>query len=412
MSSSPLQRSAAALIAALLFLSLLFRSPLLFLLAALLLLVAAATWLWQTYGLSEVTYARRFDAERLFCGESTTLWVEVVNAKPLPLPWLKAEDEFPANLTVENLALGQSSKPQRRSLTTLMSLRWYERVRRRYHVRAEQRGAFEFGPVLLTTGDLFGFRQQSRALAESQTLIVYPKLVPVTGWTLPAARPGGEHRTERRVIPEALRLAGVRDYAPGDSYRHVHWKATARRGQLQTKVFDPSAAHQIMIGVNSQTLERAFEGVLPDWFETVMTVAASVAQAALDDRRPVGLFSNSSLRASPGYARVPVARHPAQLATLLETLAYLTDYTPRPFEHTLRHEASRLPYGASLVLISAILTDALCAACLDLREAGHPITLILMNVNPTAVSPALAAAGITTHFVNQTWKDLETLALD
>ena len=39
--------------------------------------------------------------ERLFCGEQLELWIEIVNAKPLPLAWLKAEDEFPEDFGVE-----------------------------------------------------------------------------------------------------------------------------------------------------------------------------------------------------------------------------------------------------------------------------------------------------------------------
>lgn len=393
----------------LLALSLLLRSPLLFLLDVLLGLLAGATWLWQRYGLSEVSYARRFEQDRLFCGESTTLWVEVVNAKPLPLPWLKADDEFPEKIIVENTDLGQGARPYRQSLTTLLSLRWYERVRRRYHIRTLQRGAYEFGPVFLATGDLFGFRQQHKEVALSSVLLVYPRIVPVVGLEIPAARPGGEFMTERRVLPDPLRLAGVRDYTPGDNFRHIHWKATARRGQLQTKVFDPSAAHQVVIGANGQTLERAFEGNLPDQFELVMTIAASVANAAWEARRPVGFFTNSALRL--GNMRVPAARHPAQLTRIFETLAQLTYFTQQPFENALRLEASQLPYGASLILISAILTDPICAALLDLREAGHPVLFIGVGLAPVAWPATLAAVGIRSVFIHEPWQTLETLEL-
>ena len=50
------------------------------------------------------------------------------------------------------------------------------------------------------------------------------------------ARPSGEQVTNRRIVEDPLRLAGVRDYRPGDSVRHIHWKSTARQGRLQTKV--------------------------------------------------------------------------------------------------------------------------------------------------------------------------------
>jgi len=74
------------------------RNPLLFLLAILLALVAGVTALWGRYALVGVTYIRRFGTARMFVGEETDLWIEVTNAKPLPLAWLKTSDEFPAEI--------------------------------------------------------------------------------------------------------------------------------------------------------------------------------------------------------------------------------------------------------------------------------------------------------------------------
>src|SRR5690606_10253194 len=110
------------LIVLLLFAALLMRSPLLLLLDVLLLLVAGASALWGRYCLAGVTYTRRFEAERLFCGEQMDMWVEIVNAKPLPLAWLRAEDEFPEEFSIERKELGSASKPHRRTLTNLLSL--------------------------------------------------------------------------------------------------------------------------------------------------------------------------------------------------------------------------------------------------------------------------------------------------
>src|SRR5690349_2604954 len=92
----------------------LLKSPLLLLLDILLLLVAGASAVWGRYCLAGVTYDRQFQTQRLFCGEPLELWIEIVNAKPLPLAWLKAEDEFPEDFHVERVDLGSSSKPHRR----------------------------------------------------------------------------------------------------------------------------------------------------------------------------------------------------------------------------------------------------------------------------------------------------------
>jgi len=180
-------RALNALTFALLVASLVFKNPLLFLLGVLLALVAGVTALWDRYALFNVTYTRRIGAPRMFVGEETDLWIEIVNAKLLPLAWLRVEDEIPNGVRILRGKVYHSHKPARCILATLTSLRFYERVRRHYRLRAMQRGAFEFGPAGLRSGDIFGFRYQEKVVSDVDWLIVYPKVVPVTALGLPAA---------------------------------------------------------------------------------------------------------------------------------------------------------------------------------------------------------------------------------
>src|SRR5260221_5947129 len=221
-------RAGRLLIPQLLVVAVLIKSPLLLLLDVVLMLVAGASALGGRYCLAAVTYGRQFQTQRLFCGEQLELWIEIVNAKPLPLAWLKAEDEFPEDFGVERVELGSASKPHRRLLTNLLSMRWYERVRRRYHLTAERRGAFDFGPVLLASGDIFGFRTRLLEVPTQQTVLVYPRLVPLNRIPLRVARPGGQLLRERRIVADPLRLARGRAYRPGGPARHSPLKSPAR----------------------------------------------------------------------------------------------------------------------------------------------------------------------------------------
>jgi uncharacterized protein (DUF58 family) len=399
-------RLATLLLIALTLISLVLANPALYLLDALIVLMVGASALWGKYCLAGVTYTRRLGAQRLFFGEETDLWVEVVNAKPLPLAWLSASDDFPVEAKVTSLELNRSSDPRRRTLSTVLSLRWYERVRRHYRLAFTHRGRFEFGPVTLASGDLFGFRTRYLDLAHPQTLMVYPKVVPLETLDVPAARPLGDFRLHRRIVADPLRLAGVRDYRPGDSIRHIHWKASAHRGALQTKTFDPSAAHQLLVLLNVQTLEHIYEGVVSDYLETAIVTAASVAQAGLNARYPVGLYTNGAAREAPHRVRLAPSRHSSQGMQILETLAQLTSFTFLSFEEMLRAEAPALPYGATLIAVSAIFTAGIRATLLSLRAQGHPVALIIVGdlahrLPPDDVLPI--------YRVTQNWTELETL---
>jgi len=129
-----------------------------------------------------VSYRRRFGSIRLFYGEETDLYVEIANAKPLPLAWLRIDDEYPPEVELLATRLNRSYRPGRRLLVNLLSLRWYERVTRRYRLRGTQRGAWKFGPVGIESGDIFGLATRRETWQEPQMLLVYPRSSPSPRW--------------------------------------------------------------------------------------------------------------------------------------------------------------------------------------------------------------------------------------
>jgi uncharacterized protein (DUF58 family) len=377
--------------------SLLFRNPALFLLGLLLALAAGATALWDHYALAEVTYTRRLGTQRLFVGEETEVSVDLVNAKPLPLAWLKAEDEWPAGVALVRGRLQQSYKPERRVLVNLLSMRFYERVRKQYRVRALRRGVQDFGPVTLKSGDMFGFRTQTQQLPQIERLLVYPRVVPVAALGLDSARPFGDARMRRKIAEDPLRIMGVRPYAPGDNPRYVHWKATARRGELQTKVFEPGAARAAAIFLNLNTV-AGHPGVITDYLEYAITAAASLAHNVLDAREPAGLYVNGPRRNEFGLVRLPPSRRPERWEEILDALAWLVGLPSADFARLLRAEMAHLPYGASVIAVTSVLSESILAAGLDLRSAGHPVTLVVIGDKaPAGVPDELDARWIGGH---------------
>ena len=398
------------LIVALAVISVLLRHNLLFLLSLLLALMGAASLLWRRACLAGVTYRRRFGSARLFYGEETDLYVEIVNAKPLPLAWLRAEDECPAAVELTPMRLVASYRPGRKVLVNLLSLRWYEQVTRHYRLRGVRRGAWVFGPVQVASGDIFGFSLRRELLPDTETLLVYPKIVPITALGLPARRPFGDFKTPLRLLEDPMLLNGARDYAPGDSMRHIHWKATARRQELQTRTFDPSAARPVAIFLNMNTFARLWEGIDPDLMEYAVTAAASIAWWAWDNRYPVGLYSNAF--AQPGARRIAIrpGSHPDQLLHILEALARAVDYGRWPIETSLQVESTRLPFGTTVVVVTAIMNDRLARTLLSLRGREYGVALITLGQAGAGAN----LAGIQHHHIggHKEWHELASLALD
>jgi uncharacterized protein (DUF58 family) len=236
---------------------------------------------------------------------------------------------------------------------------------------------------------------------------VYPRIVPLDRLILPAERPAGEFSAGRKVIEDPLRMATVREYIPGDSVRHIHWKNTARLGQLQTKMFDPAASHVLQLFVDLQTMHNPY-GLVPEHLELVITSAASIAVHALDNRYAVGIHANGGPRGASHWTIVPPGRSTGQATQILDALAPLFGFRLIPMHQLLRRSMSGLPYGSTIVPITAQVTEALLVALLMLQDAGHPVVLLTVGDE----RPQVPATFTNYHLGGRdAWHRLETLEL-
>jgi uncharacterized protein (DUF58 family) len=353
------------------------RSP--FVLAACLLAVIPVAWCWKRLSLRYVSYERVFDKRFAFPGEAFEMTVRVTNRKLLPLTWLEASDAIPTAMPLARGALMPTHDPAIGTLENVLSLRWYERLSRRYSLNCTRRGIYSLGPVHLRSGDLFTLFEERETVEQTDRLVVYPRIWPLDELGMPSKDPFGENAARRPCLEDPLRTAGVRAYYPEDSLRRIHWKATAHRGGLQVRVFEPAATLCLVIVLNVATFAHHWQGCLPELLERTISVAASLATWAIGQRYKVGLAANGCLALSDQPMRIPPGRAPGQLAAILESLAGVTGFATLSIQELVRRESPRVPWGATMVVVTGIVTDDLSASILRLRDAGRRMALISLD---------------------------------
>jgi uncharacterized protein (DUF58 family) len=364
----------------------------------LLITIAAGKW-WNSRVLREVMYRRHIIRKRVFPGETVDLEVQVENAKALPVPWLRVEDEWPLDVLPTDQALDPSHKPDMGNLTHVFALRWYERIRRSYTLLADKRGMYGLGPTRLYSGDVFGLFQAERVIEQQDYVIVYPRILTLAELNLPSKEPFGDARARHRLLKDPSRTMGARDFQPGDSFRHVHWPATARHQHLQTRVYEPTTTLTAVICLNVATFPRPWEGILPELFERAIVVAASLAAYAVENRYSVGLVSNGAVPRSDQPIRVMPGRSPDQLTRILELLAAITGYVTMPMGRFLLRASPALPWGATLVVVSPVVTEELLAAILQLHLAGRHMVLVSLAQD----APPDLYGVVTHHLPDSNW---------
>lgn len=374
------------------------RSPFLIALSTtMLVILGLASW-WRKHALDNLLYRRRFHYKRAFPGEKFPVRVEVENRKLLPLSWLRIQDPWPKAVGPEDEdILAPSHVPDKGFLTHVFSLRWYERARRSYMLLYRKRGVYPIGPAQLESGDLFGIYEQSAPLGGIEHLTVFPSLASLDEIFLPAEDPFGDSRSRRRLFEDPNRPMGVREYHPEDSFRRVHWPATARTGQLQVKVYQPTSAQVMVLCLNVSTSQRYWEGIYPALLERLVSVAAALVNQGVQKGYRVGLISNGCLANSDQPFRIFPGSSPKQLSYLLEALAGVTPLVIAPFERFLIKEIPRVPYGASLLILTAITSPELADALLRLKRHERNLTLISLAKEPLIAIPGIKCIHLPFH---------------
>ncbi len=361
------------------------REPILALIAFGVALVALLTRLWWDNSFRGLTYERKVSQNRAFYGDTVEVELTATNAKPLPLTRLEISDQVTSNVDIVNRQLDHSEQANARILRTIYSLGMYERVQYTYRVPCRSRGWHRFGPAVAAASDPLGLTARREAIDGSVRFLVYPRMVPMTTLIVPPRQPFGDFKPQQSVIEDPLRMAGVREYVAGDSPKRIHWRATARTGTMQTRVYEPSASPVAAIFLDTITFSYLWEGQNSALLELAVTTAASLSSQLLQGRHQVGVYANAPIPNRSRTVRVPPGRRPGQLTRILEELATLVPAFGDRIERMVMEELPRLPWGSTVVIVTCRVTEGLQRSLLRLaRNSGtQRFVIVAIGLQPT-----------------------------
>jgi uncharacterized protein (DUF58 family) len=345
-------------------------------LSVLLLLSGGLAQLWSKHALDNVSYERIIPETRAFPGERMAMTLRLVNDKVLPVPLIEMRDAFPEGVLENETNLRPAAFPGFVLLGRTAHMSWYERINWPIEFGAPARGYYRLGPARLSSGDLFGLFPVDRDERGHDGLIIYPRIYSMQELGLPSRRPFGEQKGRERIFEDPSRIAGTREYRPGDPMRRIDWKGTARHQSLMSRVYEPSSTHHLLIALNVHTLAHTWEGYIPELLERLLSTAGSVARYGIDAGYSVGLSANGVYPDSDRPLRVPVGSSSDHLMRILEALAVIGPLTLVPLQTVLDREAQNFPFGATLVCVTARMDAALAASLMHIAATGHAVTVL------------------------------------
>ncbi len=165
---------------------------------------------------------RRLDPPRVEAGSTSTVRLHLDNVSRLPTGVLLMEDVLPYVLGGRPRFVLDKVEPQGVREVT-------------YPVRSELRGRFRIGPLSVRLTDPFGLCELSRSFAATSELTVTPVVSRLPAVRLGGDWAGGGDAAARSIASSGTDDAATREYRHGDDLRRVHWRSTARVGELMVR---------------------------------------------------------------------------------------------------------------------------------------------------------------------------------
>lgn len=196
-------------------------------------------------------------------GQAARVTLSLTNEGRTPSGVLLLEDRVP-------YALG--SRP--RFVLEGVRSGWHRQVS--YQVRSDLRGRHEIGPMQVRVTDPFGLVELGRAFQTTTFLTVTPRTVSLSPVRLSGSSHGSGDQRPRSFATGSAEDVTVREYRRGDDLRRVHWRSSARMGELMVRREEQPWQARATIVVDNRAEAHRGQGPASS-LETAVSVAASVA---------------------------------------------------------------------------------------------------------------------------------------
>jgi uncharacterized protein (DUF58 family) len=317
-----------------------------------------------------ITWARAISPARVPAGHTASVSIQLDNSSRLPTGLLLAEDTVPYSI---------GSRPR----FILDRIEPGGSRRLSYPIQPDHRGKYAIGPLHVRVADAFGLAKVGSLAAPSCTLVVTPAVT-----ALPHTSLAGSWLGEGDARASTAAAAGEDDVVPrayrdGDELRRVHWRSTARYGELMVRREEQRWRNRALLFLDTRLGGHGGRGPASS-FEYAVSAAASIGIHLAREEMDTAFVTDAGAVTAPGSFE----------DVLLDTLAVI-----RPSRNTsLGPGLAQLPADTSglFIVVAGHLTGSQARELAAARRASGPAMALLLAVSTWAAErPGAGAAGET-----------------
>ena len=333
-------------------------APFLFFLVYLGIIVVGGSYVVTRFGLADLEAGYVLDRLHAQAGDILRASYTVRNTSRLPKLWLEVHNPttLPVGLPGQAITIGPRAEKS-----------WSVRV------PLTRRGHYRVDPLALRTGDPLGLFESHASVGAYSTVIVYPRVEALPGWRLPPAFVEGTHAERVRTPHTTPSATSIRQYVPGDAYNRIHWKSSARQGELLVKEFELEQTADVWLFLDLDAEVHTGSGD-ESTLEYGVRAAASIAARALLENRKVALTASGA-----NVAPLPADRGPRQYQKIMQNLAAVVANGAEPLDEILVASVGQLRRGMTAVIVTPSLDTRWVRSLTGLRGRGVETAIILLD---------------------------------
>ncbi len=306
-------------------------------------------------------------------GDTVTINIIVWSERKLLRPLITVADALPGRLVYAD-----------KTVSTPIAPAFDLPIRTQYRFRPLKRGVFSWNGIEAVGTDALGLVVMSKVYeTEPVELIVLPRPIPIQV-DLPVARGWGISEAESGQSRGAgLEPRGVREYASGDSLRHIHWASTARRGQLLVKEFE-AGSHTAASIVLQRTEGSELGTGAETTFEQMCGNAVFLAEQLMHQGALVQFptLEGKPMRTSGGE----------RLSEIYGMMARVQADRPTSVAVEIQSNIGLLPPGSILIVMLSVPDSGLAGVVRQLRGIGVQIVALIYQEPLGKVAPPQMAS--------------------
>ncbi|MEJ6951723.1 DUF58 domain-containing protein [Natronospora cellulosivora (SeqCode)] len=303
----------------------------------------------------------------IFLHEEIECKIDIINKGRIPILFLEVEERIPLKL---------STKREKR----VIFLAAGEKKSWQIKLNGRKRGFYQIGPVEWKSADIIGYKL-SKGEVDKKDLLVFPRILKLEELGLPSKLAFSDIKCSLPIYKDPYQVVGIREYVSGDRLNKIHWKATAKTGELQVRKNPSTVSLEAALILNLDQDDYGLK-MLERNTDLAITTAASLAYYLNEIGQSFSFITNGY---SPYDDYKEAIRHSlgsgeTHLQEVLESLAMIQLSKGNDFLELLDSELE-LAWGAVLIIITKTDTDKLMLMAKNLVARGFIVKILVLKQN-------------------------------